>query len=41
MLTYLALYKKNIFYDVKENILKSKGFDVIIFREVKCELCLL
>ena len=39
MLTYLDLYKKTIFYDVKEGILKIKGFDVIIFKEVKCELC--
>jgi len=31
-----------IVYDVKESIFKSKRFDVniiIIFKEVKCELC--
>ena len=32
MLNYLVLYKKIIFYDVKEKY--------YIFKEVKCELCL-
>jgi len=44
MFTYLVLYEKTIVYDVKENIFESKGFDVnfiIIFNEVKFELCLL
>jgi len=44
MLTYLVLYKKTIVYDVKESIFKSKRFEdniIIIFKEVKFELCLL
>jgi len=44
MFTYLVLWKKIIVYDVKESIFKSKRFDanmIIIFKEVKFELCLL